>query len=687
MPNALADALSPYLLQHADNPVDWLQWGPEALTRARTSGRPILLSIGYSACHWCHVMAHESFEDPETAALMNRLFVNVKVDREERPDLDRVHQLAHQLLMRRPGGWPLTLFLTHDDQVPFFGGTYFPPESRYGLPGFQQLLLHVDRLYRERLPELRNQNERLRAALEDLAQAEPPLAGALTDAPLEAATQELAASFDPVHGGFGGAPKFPHPANLSFLLREHQRRTSRALPAEEPLAMALTTLTRMAEGGIRDQLGGGFARYAVDASWTIPHFEKMLYDNGPLLGLYAEAWALTGDPLYAETADTCAAWVLDAMRLPGGGFASSLDADSEGHEGRYYVWDRAEMADLLAAEDLSLCARHWGLDRPPNFEGAWHLVLATPASRLAEETALPPAQVEERLATCRQRLLTARAERIPPGRDDKVLTAWNALMIRGLTSHARWRPQQAAGSLAAARACLDFLQQHVWRDGRLLAGCKDGRSAGPGYLDDHAFLLAAVLDLATLAPVPGDIPLALQLADALLEHFEDRAAGGFLFTAHDHERLIQRPRSFTDDALPSGNGVAAEALLRLGHWLGEARLIDAGERAVRAAGQGLLQMPGAHAALLPAVALCLKPPEVIVLRGPDAAELAGWRTAAQGRCLSGRDILALPSDWAPLPGVLAAYPPVGHTTAWVCRGTACSAPVTSRAALLDMLAD
>jgi uncharacterized protein YyaL (SSP411 family) len=681
MPNALAHATSPYLLQHADNPVDWLPWGPEALARARESGRPILLSVGYSACHWCHVMAHESFEDPATAALMNRLFVNVKVDREERPDLDRIYQVAHQLLMRRPGGWPLTLFLTHDDHLPFFGGTYFPREPRYGLPGFQQLLLHVDRLYRERLPELREQNTRLAAALAEIARPEAPLAGALSDAPLLAATRELEERFDPRHGGFGGAPKFPRPAELAFLLREHQRRERRGLPAERPLAMALTTLTRMAEGGLLDQLGGGFARYAVDASWTIPHFEKMLYDNGPLLGLYSEAFALTGDPLHAETADACARWVQEEMRLSEGGFASSLDADSEGHEGRYYVWDTAEVARLLGPENYPLFARHYGLDGPPNFEGAWHLVVARPAARLAEETGLPLATVEEGLAHARRRLLAERARRVPPGRDDKVLTAWNALMIQGLAGHARWRPAQAADSLAAARACLDFLRRWLWRDGRLLASWKDGRPGGPGFLDDHAFLLAAVLDLATVAPAPGDIPFAVELARALLLHFEDRQAGGFLFTAHDHERLIQRPRAFTDEALPSGNGVAASALLRLGHWLGEAEFIEAGERCVRAAGAGLLQMPSAHAALLAALELCLDPPELVVIRGSDPAELATWRTSARGRRLAGRDVLALPSPWPALPGALGALPAVTRTTAWVCRGTACGPPLHSLEAL------
>jgi uncharacterized protein len=716
MTNALAHATSPYLLQHADNPVHWYPWSQEALTLARESGRPILLSIGYSACHWCHVMAHESFEDEATAALMNRLFINIKVDREERPDLDRIYQLAHQLLARRPGGWPLTMFLTHDDHMPFFGGTYFPRESRYGLPGFQQLLTHVDRLYRERMPELRDQNERMRQALEGFVQPQAALVGDLNESALLGATTELAENFDQRFGGFGASPKFPHPSYLARLLHEHQRlarataagqaagRASARHPTDEAagrapsrhhpdeaararqaLDMALLTLTRMAEGGLFDQLGGGFARYSVDAEWGIPHFEKMLYDNGPLLALYSAAWALTDDPLLAHAADETARWLLTDMRLTDGGFASSRDADSEGHEGRFYVWDAAEVQQLLPPADFPLFAARYGLDGAPNFEGAWHLVVRTPVPAIAEKHGRTVAQVEEQLAACREQLLAVRARRIAPARDDKVLTAWNALLISGLSAHGRWRGTGASASIEAARGGLAFLQRELWRDGRLFASWKDGQAGVPGYLDDHAFLLAAVLDLATVAPEAADFAFAAALADALLEHFEDQDAGGFHFTAHDHEQIIQRPRSFTDDAIPSGNGVAAQSLARLGHWLGEARWIAAAERVVRAAGRDLERMPSAHCSLLDALELLLEAPEVVVLRGPDPAELEAWRRRASGQRLWGRDVLALPSVWEGLPGSLGAYPAVQQTTAWVCRGTRCSAPVTDLESLVDLL--
>ncbi|MDX9995549.1 MAG: thioredoxin domain-containing protein, partial [Rhodocyclaceae bacterium] len=375
-PNRLAAETSPYLLQHADNPVAWQPWSEAALTQARTEDRPILLSIGYSACHWCHVMAHESFEDEATAAVMNRLFVNIKVDREERPDLDQIYQTAHQMLTGRAGGWPLTMFLTPDG-TPFFGGTYFPTEPRHGLPGFTGLCEQIGTVWQTRRADIEAQNRELLGALNRPAPA--PAAAAPDHQPVAVLRTILLGSFDRQLGGFGRAPKFPHPTDLAFLL--HRPDDPEAREA------ALFTLRRMAEGGIHDQLGGGFCRYSVDERWEIPHFEKMLYDNGPLLGLYADAFALTGDPCFREVAEGIAGWVLREMTSPDGAFHSSLDADSEGEEGRYYVWDRAEVAGLLTTEESALAGRHWGLDGPPNFEGRhWHLKVAVP---LAEaETAL-----------------------------------------------------------------------------------------------------------------------------------------------------------------------------------------------------------------------------------------------------------------------------------------------------------
>ncbi|MBS3934953.1 MAG: thioredoxin domain-containing protein, partial [Sulfuritalea sp.] len=557
--NRLAGETSPYLLQHAANPVDWLPWGEVALARARAEDRPILLSIGYSACHWCHVMAHESFEDAGTAAVMNRLFVNVKVDREERPDLDQIYQSAHQLLAGRAGGWPLTLFLTPAG-TPFYGGTYFPREARFGLPGFIEVCERIGALWRTRRGDIDAQNRELLAALN----RRPPGGDQAPDLrPVAALRDVLLDGFDEANGGFGGAPKFPHPTDLAFLLHR----------PDDPAAReaALVSLRCMAQGGIHDQLGGGFYRYSVDERWEIPHFEKMLYDNGPLLGLYADAFALTGDAYFKQVAEGIVGWLLREMTSPDGAFHSSLDADAEGEEGRFYVWDRAQVALLLTAQESALAGRHWGLERPPNFERShWHLRVVAP---------LAPGETEL-LESTRAKLFAARERRVRPGCDDKILTSWNALMIEGLARAARifgrtdWRE--------AARRAFGFLRATHWRDGRLLATSRHGQAHLPAYLDDHAFLLAALIELMRAEPQPEDLRCARQLADALLERFEDGDAGGFFFTAHDHEALIQRPKSAHDNALPSGNGVAARALQQLGHLLGEARYLGAARRTLRA---------------------------------------------------------------------------------------------------------
>jgi uncharacterized protein YyaL (SSP411 family) len=586
--NLLSGETSPYLLQHADNPVAWLPWGEAALAQAREQDRPILLSVGYSACHWCHVMAHESFEDEATAAVMNRLFVNIKVDREERPDLDQIYQTAHQLLTGRAGGWPLTMFLTPDG-TPFFGGTYFPPGPRHGLPGFADLCQRIDEAWRTRRHDIAAQNRELLAVLNRPAPTQVP--GELNERPLALLRALLLGSLDREHGGFGGAPKFPHPTDLAFLL--HRKGDGDAQEA------ALLTLRRMAQGGIHDQLGGGFCRYSVDDRWEIPHFEKMLYDNGPLLGLYADAWAATGDGYYREVAEGIAGWLLREMTSPEGAFYSSLDADSEGEEGRFYVWERSEVEHLLGPAKSALGVRCWGLDRPPNFEGRhWHLRLA--AAPTDEEAPL--------LESARATLLAARERRVRPGCDDKILTAWNALMIEGLAHAARVfdRPDW----LAAARRALDFLRQHHWQDGRLLATSRHGRAHLPAYLDDYAFLLAALLELLQAGHRPEDLDFARQIADALLERFEDRERGGFYFTAHDHEVLIQRPRTAHDNAQPSGNGVAILALQRLGNLLGDPRYLAAAQRALASFWPQLERQPGGCATLAMALeaALAVNPP-------------------------------------------------------------------------------
>ncbi len=670
MPNRLAQETSPYLQQHADNPVDWYPWGEEALTLARRADRPILLSIGYSACHWCHVMAHESFEDPEVAARMNRHFVNIKVDREERPDLDQIYQTAHQLLAQRPGGWPLTMFLAPDG-APFFGGTYFPKQSRYGLPGFADLLERVANLYRVRRSEIERQNGSLIEALDGAIAAVPAGPEELSEEPLAKAVELASASFDPRHGGFGAAPKFPHPADLGWLLR---RSTG---PADPGADMVLATLRHMAEGGIYDQLGGGFCRYSVDERWEIPHFEKMLYDNGPLLALYADAWQVTGSPLFRKTAEATAAWVLREMQSPEGGYYSSLDADSEHEEGKFYVWSADEARARLPPEEFAVAEAHYGLDQPPNFEGRWHLRIAQPLEAVAARLGKPLEDCERLLTSAREKLFAVRAQRVRPGRDEKILTAWNALMIEGMAHAARVfdRPDW----LASARRALDFVTREMWRDGRLLVTWKQGRAHLNAYLDDHAFLLAALLEVIQADFRAVDLDFARRLADVLLERFEDQESGGFFFTSHDHERLIHRPKTGHDSAIPSGNGVAAFALQRLGHLLGETRYLEAARRTLRLYYPQLAHTPAGHATLLAALEEELVPPTLVILRGPDEP-VRDWQRRLGRRYLPRVLVLALPGEARGLPPALE-KPDTGSVNAWVCCGVKCLEPIADFACL------
>jgi uncharacterized protein YyaL (SSP411 family) len=676
--NRLSGETSPYLLQHADNPVEWYPWGDEALGRARRENKPILLSIGYSACHWCHVMAHESFEDQRVAALMNDLFVNIKVDREERPDLDQIYQAAHAMLTQRSGGWPLTMFLT-PEQEPFFGGTYFPKSSRYGIAGFADLLPRVAAAYREQGTAIAEQNARLKAAL---AQTNPDPPEKDAELPADAprlAFAALARAFDPVHGGFGAAPKFPHVTDLELCLRRYAARAD-----DSALRIVTLTLTRMAEGGIQDQLGGGFCRYSVDGEWSIPHFEKMLYDNAALLAVYSDAWRATGQPAYARAARGIVQWTLAEMRASEGGFCSSLDADSEHEEGKFYVWTADAVRAALEPGEWAVAARHWGLDGPPNFENAaWHLRVVVPLDEVASELEIDTTAAEATLERARMKLLAVRSLRVRPGRDDKVLTSWNALMIGALARAARVFGQPEW--LASAQAAADFLRSAMWRDGRLLATWKDGRAHLNAYLDDHAYLLAALLELMQSSFRPEDLAWATDLADALLERFEDPAHGGFFFTGHDHERLIHRSKPAHDNATPAGNGIAAQALVALGHWLGEPRYTAAAERAVRAFARDLGERPIGCASLLIALEECLDPPTTVVLRG-DAATCASWYLEL-GRAFRPTIRILDLSRQAALPGALAKpHESGGAATAWVCKGTSCLPPIHSLDAIEAALA-
>jgi hypothetical protein len=680
--NRLADETSPYLLQHAANPVDWYPWGPAALERARAEDKPILLSIGYSACHWCHVMAHESFEDEATAAVMNASFVNVKVDREERPDLDRIYQTAHQMLTQRGGGWPLTMFLSPRDHRPFFGGTYFPPEARYGMPPFRDVLQRVADYYREHGADIERQGDALVRVFGELLPPPAEPGTELSRAPLAVSRTALQRDFDGRFGGFGGAPKFPHPMNVEFLLRTWRGSADSGEPDLQALYMATLTLTRMAEGGLYDQLGGGFCRYAVDPYWMIPHFEKMLYDNGLLLAVCAQAAVATGDELFQRISAETADWICRDLQHPEGGYYSTLDADSEGHEGKFYVWDRDEVRGLLAGPEYDVLSRRFGLDRDANFEGRWHLHAFVPMSQVADDLGTTVDEATRTLDSARRKLLHARNQRVWPARDEKVLTSWNGLAIAGMAMAARAldRPD-CAGSAARAVA---FLREHSWRDGRLLAVHKDGRSRFPAYLDDYAYLAWGLLELLQVRWHGAWLSWAVELADTMVARFEDTAAGGFYFTADDHESLILRPKNFGDDATPSGNGVAARALVRLGFLLGETRYLDSAERTLRAAWPMLEKYPHAHTSLLMALDELTGPPAIVVLRGARAG-VDAWRAELDKLYDPRRMLVAIPSDAEDLPAGLAEKKPRDGIVAYLCRGTTCSAPIDTLAGLIQAL--
>jgi uncharacterized protein len=671
--NRLAAETSPYLLQHADNPVDWYPWGEQALLAAKQQNKPILLSIGYSACHWCHVMAHESFEDPATAALMNQLFVNIKVDREERPDLDKIYQVAQQLITQGNGGWPLTMFLTPSEQTPFFGGTYFPKEARYGMPAFGDLLRRVAQYYHSHGAEIAAQNEQLKLAFTRL-EPEPATGDISLDPfPLHEARTALERSFDGEFGGFSRAPKFPHPGSIERCLRHWYGTAGDTSPDLKALYMASLTLTRMAEGGLYDQLGGGFSRYSVDSQWMIPHFEKMLYDNGQLLCEYSRAALATGEALFARIAGETADWALRDMRSPQGGFYSSLDADSEGHEGKFYVWTASEVQSRLTPQEFAAFSRRFGLDRGANFEGEWHLHIYETVDAIAMALGESAQAVTALIESARAKLLQARTLRVWPARDEKILTAWNALMIKGLAIASRVlrRPDLAD----AATAAVDFIHRTLWRGGRLLATTKDGRAHLPAYLDDYAFLADALLELLQTRWRGSDLEFARQLAEVMLSQFQDTAAGGFFFTAADHEQLIHRSKTFSDDSMPSGNGIAASVLCRLGYLLGELPYLDAAERTLRAGWPVLQQYPQAHMSLVNALEDFLTSVQILIIRG-DAPEIRRWAAELGALYSPTRMIFAIPHDAADLPPALAAKQATAGTVAYVCTGMACSAPLT-----------
>jgi uncharacterized protein YyaL (SSP411 family) len=673
MSNQLTQSTSPYLLQHAENPVDWYPWGSEALEAAKEQDKPIFLSIGYAACHWCHVMAHESFENPETAALMNENFVNIKVDREERPDIDSLYMDA-VVAMTGQGGWPMSVFLTPDGR-PFYGGTYFPPERRFNLPAFSEILLALSdkwNIDRESLLEVGNE-------LTDRIAAVPGLRSdnhVLDIQQFDRAAESLFRGYDWTHGGWGQAPKFPQPMAIEFLLRRYARTQDKLA-----LDMATDVLSAMASGGIYDQLGGGFARYAVDEKWLVPHFEKMLYDNAQLARVYIHGWQVTGDEQLLKVADETIAFMLHDMRDPLGGFYSSYDADSEGEEGKFYVWSADEIRAAINDPKLTeFLLAAYGVTERGNFEGANILFRATEFQALAEQFSMDEEEVETQLSEVRKLLLKIRLQRVPPGLDDKVLTAWNGLALMALAEAARATRNDEY--LLAAQTQANFLLENLQSDGTLLRSWRRGEARYTAYLEDHA-----ALGLGLIALYQADFDTrwyreALRQADEILEAFAD-PEGGFFDTRHDHEELIARPKSIQDSPTPSGNTLAATLLITLGAYDGASRYIQPAESALRAIAPTAIQHPSAFAGWLNAIDFALGPQLQLAIAGTPSD--VGFRE------------LATRSDTDYIPNLIVAggepgaqdQPTLmaertmrdGLSTAYLCQGFACQLPTTDAAEL------
>ncbi|KTD23372.1 Thioredoxin-related protein [Legionella lansingensis] len=646
--NHLIHENSPYLQQHAHNPVEWYPWGETALDKARTENKPILLSIGYAACHWCHVMAHESFEDEETAALMNQLFVNIKVDKEERPDLDKIYQTSHYYLSQQSGGWPLTIFLT-PDLTPFFSGTYFPLEDRYQLPSFKKVLNITSYLYKNRTEDIRKQGMELKRILQ---QQNKTFSLSLNPQPLELAFTMLEQNYDEKYGGFGTAPKFPQASKLEYLLSNRS-------------PLAAETLKKIAKGGIYDQLRGGFYRYSVDQKWNIPHFEKMLYDNGQLLTLYSLASRAYPQSSFKKILTETAEWVIAEMQSAEGGYFSSLDADSEGEEGKFYYWDKSEIQALLTAQEYTVASLYFGLNNPANFENHWHLYISQPLKSVSRTLNMPLVDVKELIASAKRKLLWARNKRSTPFRDEKILTSWNALMIKGMLLAGKRLNQEKY--LHSAYQALDFVQSKLW-DGEKLQACyKNGDAYLLGYLDDYVFLLDALLTSLEVSWNTDHLLFTIELAEAILAHFSDETVGGFFFTANNHEKLLYRPKTMMDDAIPAGNGVLVRTLLILGHLLGEIRYIEAAEQTLKAAWTMLSRYPAEHCSLLLGLQTYLTPPQIIVIRGQED-EIQRWQALAKS---FNNYVVAIPSHVSHLPEVLAAKKAQGDCCAYVCQGHEC----------------
>src|SRR2546426_8819670 len=669
MPNRLINETSPYLLQHADNPVDWYAWGPEALERAAAEDKLILLSIGYSACHWCHVMEHESFENPSIAKVMNENFVNIKVDREERPDLDQIYMSAVQI-MTGSGGWPLTIFLLPNGE-PIFGGTYFPPEDRYNRPGFLRVLETIAEAYRTRRAEIMENAKSLREHLTrpTFRKSQDEI---IDTNLLDMAYRTIASRFDSREGGFGSAPKFPPSMNIDFLLRYSDRTGS-----DHALHMATLTLDKMAYGGMYDQVGGGFHRYSTDDRWLVPHFEKMLYDNALLVRAYVDAHRVTEKPLYKRIAEETLDFVLREMRDPNGSFYSTQDADSEGVEGKFYVWSLKEFSEVIG-DDAELLAKYFGVTEHGNFEERNILNVSRDPELFSKLEKIPVQELQTKIETAKKRLYAARESRVRPGRDEKVLTDWNGLMLRAFAEASAHLNRDDYRRAADTNA--DFILTTMWDGTRLLHSFKDGRARFNGYLDDYANLADGLFALYQLTFDYKWLEAATQISDRMIQLFWDSTDGGFYFTGQNHESLITRPKDFFDNATPSGNSVAADVLLRMAAVTGRGDYREKAEQIILTSAGFLKQYASGFGRMLAAADFFVGPSKEVAIVGPPDAFLTILRQRYFPRVViaagNGADRIPLLRDRSIMNG---------KPTAYVCENFTCKQPVVDFAAFEKQL--
>jgi uncharacterized protein YyaL (SSP411 family) len=678
--NRLSKETSPYLLQHAHNPVDWYSWGEEAFARAREEDKPVLLSIGYSACHWCHVMEHESFENEEIARLMNENFINIKVDREERPDLDQIYMNAVQM-MTGHGGWPMTVFLTPEG-VPFYGGTYFPPEDRYNMPGFPRVLLGVAQTYRSRPDDVAETSASMLKELRNMGQTRES-SEILTAEILDAAERSIARSYDSRYGGFGSAPKFPAAMNLEFLLRQYHRTGQSA-----SLEMIENTCRKMAEGGLYDQLGGGFHRYSTDARWLVPHFEKMLYDNALLSRLYLHVYQQTNDEFYKRISEETLDYVVREMTDARGGFYSTQDADSEGHEGKFFVWTVEEVKEILGEEDGALFCAYYDVTEAGNFEGKNILNVSRSVEAVAKSAGVSVERLQEALGRGRRQLFEARERRVKPDRDEKVLTAWNGLMLASFAEAAAILERDDYKDIAERNA--RFVLENLRRDGLLLRTYKDGQSKLNGYLEDYAFFIDGLVMLYQATGQLNWLVEVRSLTDKMLEEFWDTEDGGFFYTGKSHEELIVRSKDFLDNATPSGNSVAAEALLHLASLTANEDYARKAVTIFRLLRDPLKRYPSAFGRLLGALDFYLSTPkEIAIIDAGEPQETKALLHEVWSRYLPNKVVAQAgtgDTGAVEIVPLLLNRPAVdGRATAYVCEHYTCQQPTVSATELARQL--